>query len=212
MKGSPTLENEDLRLFESGKLGPKDVYTLRKGELVFDNVKEKSFVNDKERIKIRETDEEKRCIFYQKWNRECSIYDDRPVQCRLQECWNPERESSSEQGEPLNRKDLFESIDEIWKVIQKHEETCSHEKFSREIIRLGATKGQTVEKIIELLSFDSHVREFLGTRIGIGNDVLDLFFGRPLIDFLEYFGLTVDQNDEGTFTLRPVSNAAIDKD
>ena len=212
LKGSPTLEIEDLRLFESGKLGPKDVYTLRKGELVFDNVKEKSFVNDKERIKIRETDKEKHCIFYQKWNKECSIYDDRPLQCRLQECWNPERESSEEQWEPLNRKNLFESIDEVWKVIQKHEENCSHENFSREISRLGATKGQTVDKIIELLSFDSHVREFLGERIGIGNDVLDLFLGRPLTDFLEYFGLTVDQNDGGTFTLRPVSTEEPDTD
>lgn len=212
LKGSPTLEIEDFRLLESGKLGPKDLYTLRKGELVFDNIKEKSFVNDKERIKIRETEDEKRCIFYQKWNRECSIYADRPVQCRLQECWNPDRVTSPQQGEPLDRRDLFESIEEIWKVIQKHEENCSHEKFSREITRLGATKGQTVDKMIELLSFDSHVREFLREKIGIGNDVLDLFCGRPLIDFLEYFGLTVDQNDGGTFTLRPMTKLELDKD
>ena len=70
IKGSPTLDVEDIRLFESGRLGPKDVYTVRKGEIVFDTVHEQSFVNDKERIKIRETPGEKSCIFFQKGNRE----------------------------------------------------------------------------------------------------------------------------------------------
>jgi Fe-S-cluster containining protein len=210
IKGSPTLDVEDIRLFESGRLGPKDVYTVRKGEIVFDTVHEQSFINDKERIKIRETPGEKSCIFFQKGNRECVIYDDRPVQCRIQECWNPERQDVSEQARPLNRKDLFESTDQIWKVIQRHEEKCSQENFSREISRLGATKGQTVEKVIELLSFDNHVREFIGERMGIGPEILALFFGRPMRDFLEYYGLTVDQDNDETFTLRPVSNPESD--
>ncbi len=211
VKGSPTLEIEDMRLFESGRLGPKDVYTIRKGEIVFDNVHEQSLINDVERIKIRETDAEKSCIFYQKGNRECSIYDDRPVQCRAQECWNPNRQDFSGEGRPLNRKDLFESTGEIWKVIQKHEDECSQEIFSREIARLGATKGQTVQKIIELLSWDDHVREFIREKIRVGPEVLDLFFGRPLKDFLEYFGLTVDQNNDETFTLRPLTNLELEK-
>ncbi|MFH0960266.1 MAG: YkgJ family cysteine cluster protein [Pseudomonadota bacterium] len=203
MKGSPTLETEDKRLFESGTIGPKDVYTIRRGEVVFDSFNETSFTNDKERIKIRETSGEKACVFYQKWNKQCSIYEDRPAQCRKQECWNPHCEPISEDVRPLNRKDLLEITGEIWQVIQKHEEQCSQEKFSREIARLGATKGLTVETIIELLSFDDHVREFMGERIGVGQETLDLFFGRPLATFLEYFGLTAYQNPDGTMTLSP---------
>ena len=211
IKGSPTLDVEDIRLFESGRLGPKDVYTVRKGEIVFDTVHEQSFVNDKERIKIRETPGEKSCIFFQKGNRECVIYDDRPVQCRIQECWNPKLQNVPGEARPLNRKDLFESTDQIWKVIQKHEEKCSQENFSREIARLGATKGQTVEKVIELLSFDNHVREFIGETIGVGPETLALFFCRPMREFLEYYGLTVDQDNDETFTLRPVSNPESDQ-
>ena len=211
VKGSPTLDIEDMRLFESGRLGPKDVYTVRKGEIVFDTVHEQSVINDKERIKIRETPGEKSCIFYQKGNRECSIYEDRPKQCRIQECWNPKRQNVPGEARPLNRKDLFESTGQIWKVIQKHEENCSQDKLSREIARLGATKGQTVENVIELLSFDNHVREFIGKSMGIGPEILDLFFGRPLSDFLEYYGLTVEQDNNETFTLRPVSNPESDQ-
>jgi hypothetical protein len=106
---------------------------------------------------------------------------------------------------------LFESTGQIWKVIQKHEENCSQEKLSREIARLGATKGQTVENVIELLSFDNHVREFIGKSMGIGPEILDLFFGRPLSDFLEYYGLTVEKDNNETFTLRPVSNPQSDQ-
>jgi hypothetical protein len=47
--------------------------------------------------------------------------------------------------------------------------------------------------------------------MGIGPEILDLFFGRPLSDFLEYYGLTVEQDNNETFTLRPVSNPESDQ-
>ena len=202
-KGSPTLTLDDLSLLRKGKIGPNDVFTIRTGEVVSDNRDESTLKNQEERIKIRETADDKTCIFYQKWNRECSIYDDRPAQCRLQECWDPKPEAFSDLS-PLTRYDLLQDTGDIWQIIQRHDERCSHEDFSREISRLGATKGQTVEKILELLSFDHHVREFVTQELRIDGQTLELLFGRPLSDSLHYYGLEIEEQNDGTFILRPV--------
>ena len=202
-KGSPTLTLDDLSLLRKGKIGPNDVFTIRTGEVVSDNRDESTLKNQEERIKIRETADDKTCIFYQKWNRECSIYDDRPAQCRLQECWDPKPEAFSDLSF-LTRYDLLQDTGDIWQIIQRHDERCSHEDFSREISRLGATKGQTVEKILELLSFDHHVREFVTQELRIDGQTLELLFGRPLSDSLHYYGLEIEEQNDGTFILRPV--------
>ncbi len=202
-KGSPTLTLDDVSLLRKGKIGPNDVFTIRTGEVVSDNRVESTLKNQEERIKIRETADDKTCIFYQKWNRECSIYDDRPAQCRLQECWDPKPEAFSDLS-PLTRYDLLQDTGDIWQIIQRHDERCSHEDFSREISRLGATKGQTVEKMLELLSFDHHVREFVTQELGIDGQTLELLFGRPLSDSLHYYGLEIEEQSDGTFILRPV--------
>jgi len=202
-KGSPTLTLDDVSLLRKGKIGPNDVFTIRTGEVVSDNRVESTLKNQEERIKIRETADDKTCVFYQKWNRECSIYDDRPAQCRLQECWDPKPEAFSDLS-PLTRYDLLQDTGDIWQIIQRHDERCSHEDFSREISRLGATKGQTVEKILELLSFDHHVREFVTQELGIDGQTLELLFGRPLSDSLHYYGLEIEEQSDGTFILRPV--------
>ena len=203
--GSPTLSISDMNLFESGILGPKDVFTLRKGEIVFDSQIEKSVANEQERIKIREIPEDKTCIFYQKSNRECSIYDQRPTQCRIQECWAPNSDAYTINA-PMTRRRLLEAAGDIWKIIEKHEERCSYEDLSREISRLAATKGQTVENVLEFLSFDHHVREFVSEKLGIGAETLDLLFGRPLKDSLKFYGLTLDEQKDGTFVLRLIEN------
>ena len=202
-KGSPTLTLDDVSLLRKGKIGPNDVFTIRTGEVVSDNRVESTLKNQQERIKIRETADDKTCIFYQKWNRECSIYDDRPAQCMLQECWDPKPEAFSDLS-PLTRYDLLQDTGDIWQIIQRHDERCSHEDFSREISRLGATKGQTVEKMLDLLSFDHHVREFVTQELGIDGQALELLFGRPLSDSLHYYGLEIEEQSDGTFILRPV--------
>ena len=208
LKGSPALTVDDIELFKSGKLGPKDIFTLRKGEIVFDPRQEQSLPNEEERIKIRETPQERACVFYEQKNSECSVYDQRPEQCRFQECWAPKQVPYSH-GLPLTRSHLLESAGDIYRIIEMHEKRCSHEDFSREISRLAATKGQTVENVLEILRFDHHVRDFVVTKLEIGEEILDLFFGRPLKDSLHYYGLKLDEQDDGSFLLSLVEENPI---
>jgi len=204
--GSPTLLREDFHLFAKNVLKPGHVVTIRSGEWGYSNKDQHASPVDRELIKIREKPGEKTCIFFENWDKSCSIYESRPRQCVLQECWNPETVEAAPE-DPLSRKDLLKAAGPLWEIIQRHEERCSHEELNRAMARLSATKGRTVEEILDLLRFDDHVRQFVSERLGIADDDMVFFFGRPLRDCIEAFGLKVEQQADGSFLLTQVQQA-----
>ena len=105
--GSPTLHLSDFKLFEDDIVTMNDVYSLRKGELVYDNVGEDLDYLKEEMIKIKEVPGSKTCIFYDTDTRACGIYETRPLQCVYFECWNPKKFLESLNDEKLTREDLF---------------------------------------------------------------------------------------------------------
>ncbi|MFP3911561.1 MAG: YkgJ family cysteine cluster protein, partial [Desulfobacteraceae bacterium] len=84
---SPTLQREDVPKVTAGVIPWRDLYTLRPGEPVRDNVRGGLKPLDQELIKLRETDQGA-CIYYDEENRACRIYEHRPAQCAAQKCWD----------------------------------------------------------------------------------------------------------------------------
>lgn len=202
-EGSPTLVREDISLFTKNILRPEHVFTIREGEVVYDNRTQQSTPSEYEAIKIREVPEKRTCVFYEEGGNKCTIYECRPQQCQRQECWNPES-SRGVSHTLLTREDILKPVDELWEVIQSHEDRCSHSEFSRSMARLGATSGQTVEGVLDLLRFDHHVREFIAEKFALAPESMDFFFGRPLRDMVELYGLKVEEQPDGCFLLTPV--------
>lgn len=200
-KGSPTLLQEDVTLFNKDIIKPADVITIRRGEETYSNITEEVSATDKELIKIREKPESQECIFYEQGGKSCAIYESRPVQCRRQECWNPEGWVETQGDATLTRKDLLEATGPLWEVILRHEERCSPSELSRSIARLSATKGQCVEEVLEVLRYDHHVREFISEKLNLQPDTLGFFFGRPLKESLEPYGLKLKEQCDGSFLL-----------
>lgn len=202
-EGSPTLTGEDLALFTSVIIKPEHMFTIREGELVYDNRTGQTAYAQHESVKIRELPEKKTCVFYEEGSKKCAIYECRPQQCRRQECWNPEA-ATTVSSTPLTRKDLFEPIGDLWNVIQHHEERCSYSEVSRSMAKLGATRGQTVEEVLDLVRYDHHVREFIAKQLGLPLQTMELFFGRPLSLTIEAYGLKVERQSDGSFLLTQV--------
>ncbi len=199
-EGSPTLTKEDLSLFRQDVVKPEHLFTIRKGEVVYDNRTGQSTPTPDEVIKIREAPDKKTCVFYEEGGKKCTIYECRPQQCRRQECWNPEA-ATADSDTPLTRRDLFGPVKDLWDVIQRHEEKCSHAELSRSMAKLGATSGQTVEEVLEFLRYDDHVRTFVAERLGLPSQTMELFFGRPLRDIVEAYGLKVEEQPDGCLML-----------
>jgi Fe-S-cluster containining protein len=203
-KGSPTLLEDDMDLFSRSILKPEHLVTIREGEPAYSNQTEELAATPVELIKIRETSGSKTCVFYEKSGSKCTIYESRPAQCRSQECWNTVASAGIDGVSPINRKRLLEPIPALWEIIQRHEERCSYSEFSRAMTRLGATKGQTVGEILDLLAYDHHVRGFIAEHLGIEPDSMDFFLGRPLQDAIANYGLELEEQPDGSFLLKPM--------
>jgi Fe-S-cluster containining protein len=203
-KGSPTLTTEDFALFSENVLKPEHLVTIREGEQTYSLITETIEPATEELIKIREKDGTTTCIFYQSLTKDCAIYESRPFQCRSQECWNPESSEHIVHGTPIGRETLLKATGSLWDVIQRHDERCSHAELQRAVFRLGATKGQTVEDVLELLRFDHHVRWFLTEKLNLEPAALDFFLGRPLTEAIKAYGLQVEQCPDGSFLLSPI--------
>jgi Fe-S-cluster containining protein len=203
-RSSPTLLDEDMALFVKDVLKPVHVITIRVGEPAYSNRTEKAEPAAREMIKIREKPDTKTCIFYQDLAKTCAIYESRPAQCKAQECWNPENAEALEERDSLKRQDLLEQTGSLWEIIKRHEERCSHSEFGRAMTRLAATKGQTVEEVLDIVSYDHHVREFVAEKFQLDPKTMDFFFGRPLSECLPLYGLKLERQSDGSFMLGPV--------
>jgi Fe-S-cluster containining protein len=206
-KGSPTLTVGDLELFTRDIVKPSDVLTIRKGELARSAGGDELERTEQELIKLREAPGNNTCVFFKPGDKECSIYESRPLQCRRQECWNPHELDEIGNQEMLDRHALLRETGPLWDIIQRHEERCSHEQLSRVMAKLEATKGQTVEDLLELLRFDLHVRHFIMEKFGLAAETLDFLLGRPLAIAIEAYGLRVVEEPDGGFLLTMMDGA-----
>ena len=87
LEGSPSLHTKDLELIDKGDIERGILYTIRKGELVRDNVQGKMVIVDQEMIKIKEKQRERGgCSLYNEREKACLKYEKRPIQCSVLKC------------------------------------------------------------------------------------------------------------------------------
>ena len=106
LKSSPTLQTKDLPLLVGGSIRLAHLYTIRKGELVRDNVRGRLVPADQEMIKVR--DNRGSCVFYVGEEKACNIYENRPAQCASLKCWDTAEFMELFQSPKLHRQDVVE--------------------------------------------------------------------------------------------------------
>lgn len=201
-ESSPSLIKEDIALFISGMLSHENTYTIRNGERIRSKRDGNIYESFVELIKIKDKDGTSACLFY-KDNEGCSIYENRPSQCRAYKCWDPENLMSGLEEKALRRSDIFGSIDLLMKTIQRHEEKCSYIKLSDAFGRLAEGRDDAVEDIIDMLQYDTYIRPFLKEKFKIPANAMELILGRPLTDAINEFGFKIlKEGDE--YILLPV--------
>ncbi len=208
LSSSPTLQKADISLIQTGRIKKRDLYTIRNGELIYDNINHRHTVSDSELIKVREKEGgRKGCIYYDEENRACLIYDQRPLQCRALACWDNKAFLKAYASPKLKRKDLVE--DKILLgLIAHHEQKCGYRGLE-ELVRGISTRGEkAIQGILELLRFDHSLRPFVSEKTGIDPRELDFAFGRPLTETIVMFGLEVRKESDGSFLLSVIQQAS----
>jgi len=70
-------------------------------------------------------------------------------------------------------------------------------------VQLRADGGQSIDAVIELLSYEDHFRHFLADQLKIPADNLGLIFGRSHAQLVPLFGFRVEKEPDGTRRLVP---------
>ncbi|MBF0515914.1 MAG: YkgJ family cysteine cluster protein [Nitrospirae bacterium] len=202
-KGSPTLHLGDAQLLKDGILNYKDLFTIREGELVYNNMDEEFMATDYELIKIREKKGSRTCIYYDEAAAACGIYEKRPAQCQAYECWDTDKFMATFTDEKLTRAELLMGQTQLIDIVNAHSEKCSYTTLLELFTAIGQEKDLTGE-VLEILAYDTYMRPLLVEKTGVPEEYLDLLLGRPLIDTVIMFGFKVEKDAEGSFCLVPM--------
>ena len=201
LRSSPTLQAEDLHLVEKGFLAIRDLVTFRKGEFVTDPVNGSVGPADREWVKVKEKKwPERGCIFYDAQAKACTIYDDRPIQCRALACWDTRKIMKVLEGPKLRRQDVVDD-GVLLGLMDKHEERCSHTRLHDHVLSIFPEGSRAVERVLDLLKFDYHLRPFVSEKLAVSMEEMDFYFGRPLADTIGAYGLRVTHEPDGSFFL-----------
>ncbi len=200
--GSPSLHLEDVDLLARGLISFRQIYTLRRGEPVRLNIEAKLSTLPSELIKFKEDQEKGYCRFYSENQNSCGIYENRPLQCRFQQCWNPEALEKLWQEQKLTRRDILENDQDLMELLELHDERCDPERLNHLFIQLHNTRDMTVlDQVLEMLRQDVAIRSLATTKLNRDEEELDFLLGRPLAEILRPYGFRVEMDQDGVYHL-----------
>jgi Fe-S-cluster containining protein len=197
---SPTLQTADVSLVYDGFIERVNLYTIRLGELVRDNIRGELRVTDKEIIKVHEKEKSLGCIYYDEKAKACTIYEYRPIQCKALACWD-ESEFMRVYARPkVDRRDIIRDKI-VLGLMNEHDKRCSYSELDKCVRQIKKEGEEAVGKILEVLRFDQHIRTFTSKKLGISLSEMGFLFGRPLTQTITMFGLKVIKESDGSFFL-----------
>ncbi len=193
-KGGPAFHRADRHLIEEGVIASSCLYTIRKGELARDNVKQRLVPVDTDVIKIKGKKDSWSCMFFNQARKSCRIYQNRPLECRALKCWDPGELEKVYAAGRLTRKDLLSGVDGLWELIEDHQARCDYEKIQCLVRQLeGSAPDRARRQLCEMIRYDAEIRKLVVARGGLESDMLDFLFGRPLSVTIKNYGTRARQ-------------------
>lgn len=198
-KGGPTLHAEDKKKIEEGKIPVKFLFTIRKHEPAFDNIRDLIAPASTDIIKIKSQKDSSACIFYDLSNAECRIYTNRPIECRELKCWDTRKISLLYDKNRINRKTLLSGIKDLSDLVQDHQNRCSYKKIADLADQTKCNrieKKEALEQLNEMLRYDCSIRHLIVEKDKKASEMLDFLFGRPLTATMQMFGLKMKEDHD----------------
>ncbi|OQY60607.1 MAG: hypothetical protein B6245_00375 [Desulfobacteraceae bacterium 4572_88] len=195
-KGGPGFHTEDKFLIETGIVPLKHLYTLRKGEMVWDNVRDRFLPTETDIIKMKSGKDFRTCFFFDGKENRCGIYKNRPFECRVLKCWDTRQTEEIYSKNRLSRKDLLSDVRGLWELLEDHQERCDYEKIRCLVKNFeGKGKADALSCLSDIIGYDTHIRILLTEKGVASHDVTDFLFGRPLRQTIGMFGLKFESRE-----------------
>jgi len=180
-KGGPSFHWEDRSLIEQGLISIKYLYTIRKGEPAYDNICGRIIRTDSDIIKIKGQKNLPTCVFFNIKECCCTIYANRPVECRVLTCWDTTEIERIYAENRLTRKNLLSTVAGLWDLIKDHQARCGYDKI-RALMHAPDSdkKDKDFEDVFEMIRYDKHLRQLVAKKGDLDPEITDFLFGRPL--------------------------------
>ena len=197
-KGGPALHGEDRALVENGQLPLAALVTLRQGQRVQDNVSGELIHLSTDVIKIKSAAGKATCRFLTPAN-DCSIYAQRPRECRLLQCWNTAALIREYRRNRLTRHDLMGGIPELWDLLQNHQTRCAYDRIYTllKALRTQTESSPEFAELGEIISYDKHLRVLIARKAPQFKEQMDFLLGQPLTASLAQLGLRISATPTG---------------
>ena len=206
-KGGPALHLDDKWLIEQGYIPSKHLYTIRNNEPSYDNVQGCLIPATSDIIKIKGLNRSRTCCFFSVTKNECEIYDFRPLECRVLKCWDTRDIEKMYSLDRLTRKDLVSNVKGLWELIEDHQRRCSYGQLKHLVDDLhGDQKAKALEKTLEMIAYDTGIRQLVAQKGGLDPELTDFLFGRPLVDTIGMYGFKVEMIG-GRYSLTPIKTS-----
>lgn len=202
-KGGPILHTEDRQLLDAGHLNRENLITIRQGEQVYmpiaDNVEQAA----SEMLKLRGQTGEWTCFFYDAAAKNCRLYDNRPLECRLLKCWDTQALEAVIGTNLLSRKDLLDDHDPLRRLIDIHDRECSCATLAGLGADLGKVRDEEIlTQLTELIHRDFLLRLVALKELKLEERLEFFLLGRPLFKQLAPYGIKVfEENGKVRLTL-----------
>ena len=190
-KGGPSFHHADKALIKDGVIHSKYLYTIRKGEWAYDNVRRCLEPVSSDIIKIKEKNDSWICIFFDESQSACAIYENRPLECRALKCWDTRELEDLYAKKRLTRADLISEIEGLWSLIKDHQQRCNYEIIQKlvDAIKTNPGDAKARQKLSAIIQFDTEIRKLVVSNAGLESEMLDFLFGRPLTRTIKKMGL-----------------------
>lgn len=188
----------DKELYLSGALSKGHLMTLRKGELVFDNIQNRLEQLQEEMIRIRPGEGGSSCLFLEGSTNSCRIYTERPAECRAMKCWDTREIIDIYAESRLQRKDLVSTDSALWEIILEHENSCPVRDL-HDLVRefKSGEREEILSRLSGIIDTDQRIRHFLQERTGADPASMEFVLGRSLDKLLPGLGLEVEFTANG---------------
>ncbi|MBC2714401.1 MAG: YkgJ family cysteine cluster protein [Desulfobacteraceae bacterium] len=200
LKGGPALHEADRQIIDNGILPLTSLYTIRKGELARDHINGGLVQLPAEILKIKSLKKSTTCMYFNEMDKQCSIYDHRPIECRTLECWNTRAIESMYSRNRLTRKMLLKKVGWLIELVETHESECGLDKIQHLVNdREAGDPGASID-LMQLINYDLHFRNLVMEKGKIALEMLDFLFGRPLSVIIStQFGVKIDKKKPDSF-------------
>jgi len=194
-RGGPALHEPDMEFIRAGAIPLNCLYTIRPGERAYDNVNGGLFQVTTDIVKIKSHEGSSACVFYDDDDKACRIYAHRPLECRLQACWDNSALEGAYTGERLSRKMILENSEWLRDMIDAHEARCHFEFIHHYVEGREAGDLASADELTEIVNYDVHFREIAVSKGNMPSDLLDFLLGRPLAKILQdQFGVKINHS------------------